>query len=82
MPPFGPISRRDFVRAMRRAGFDGPFRGNRHDILERGPVSVRIPNEHGADISTNLLHRLLRQAGISRDEWERLSPAAVQWQPC
>lgn len=23
MPPFGPISRKDLIRALRRAGFDG-----------------------------------------------------------
>jgi hypothetical protein len=29
----------------------------------------KIPNPHGADISVDLLARILRQAGISREEW-------------
>ena len=38
----------------------------------RGTVSVTIPNPHGSDIGPNLLAKVLRQAGIARDEWEAL----------
>jgi hypothetical protein len=31
---------------------------------------LRIPNPHGADIGANLLTRILRDAGVSREEWE------------
>lgn len=72
MPAFGPISRRDLVRALRRAGFEGPFRGKRHDFMQRGDATPRIPNPHGGDISRDLLARILRQAGVSREEWEDL----------
>jgi hypothetical protein len=34
-------------------------------------VTVRIPNPHRGDIGVALLTRILRQAGISRDEWEQ-----------
>jgi hypothetical protein len=34
-----------------------------------GPVKR---NPHQADISRGLLARILRQAGIERDEWEKL----------
>lgn len=33
---------------------------------------MRIPNPHQGDISRGLLTRILRQAGISREEWEKL----------
>jgi hypothetical protein len=72
VPPFGPISRRDLIRALRRAGFDGPFAGTKHEVMEKGNLRVRIPNAHEGDASRDLLARILRQAGISRDEWERL----------
>lgn len=33
---------------------------------------LRIPNPHAEDISRGLLVRILRQAGIDREEWEAL----------
>lgn len=36
----------------------------------KGTVRLRIPNPHQGDISTGLLMRLLRQAGVDRAEWE------------
>jgi hypothetical protein len=32
---------------------------------------VAIPNPHGTDIGVDLLSRILRQAGVTRAEWER-----------
>jgi len=40
--------------------------------MQRDLVSVTIPNPHGSDIGPNLLAKVLRQAGSSRDEWEAL----------
>jgi predicted RNA binding protein YcfA (HicA-like mRNA interferase family) len=72
MPPFGPISRRKLVSALRQAGFAGPYTGSDHEIMLRGDVTIRIPNPHRGDIGRNLLADILKQAGISRKEWERL----------
>jgi predicted RNA binding protein YcfA (HicA-like mRNA interferase family) len=33
---------------------------------------LRIPSPHGEDIGRGFLLRILRQAGIERDEWESL----------
>jgi hypothetical protein len=38
----------------------------------RGTVRVRVPNPHHGDIGRELLTRILRQAGLSREEWEAL----------
>jgi hypothetical protein len=38
----------------------------------RDALTLRIPNPHQGDIGKELLSRILRQAGIDRDEWERL----------
>lgn len=35
-------------------------------------VTLRIPNPHEADIGRDLLARILRQAEISKEEWEKL----------
>jgi len=37
----------------------------------RGPVTLRIPNPHQSDIGKDLLARILRQAGIDRETWEK-----------
>jgi predicted RNA binding protein YcfA (HicA-like mRNA interferase family) len=71
MPPFGPVRRAELVRALRSLGFDGPFSGGKHQFMVRGTVSLRIPNPHQADIGRDLLSRILRQAGVDRDAWER-----------
>ena len=72
MPADGPIKRNDLIAALRRAGFVGPKPGGNHRYMIRGNVRVIIPNPHGHDISREFLRRLLKQAGISRDEWEQL----------
>lgn len=72
MPPFGSISRRNLITALRTAGFEGPYSGGKHQFMVREGMRVRIPNPHQGDISQNLLGRILQQARISRDEWENL----------
>jgi hypothetical protein len=72
MPPFGPISRRNLIHALRRAGFAGPFAGGRHAFMLKGDLSLVLPNPHRSDVGRDLLARLLRQAGISRKDWELL----------
>ncbi len=69
MSRFKPVSWREFVRRMRELGFDGPYAGGRHPQMRRGNVTVIIPNPHEGEISVGFLSRLLRQAGITREEW-------------
>ncbi|MBN2464768.1 type II toxin-antitoxin system HicA family toxin [candidate division WOR-3 bacterium] len=71
MPSFGPVKRRELVAALRRLGFLGPFSGGKHEFMYRGSISVALPNPHQSDIGRELLARVLRQAGVSRDEWEK-----------
>ena len=71
MPAFGPIRRRELSAARRKLGFLGPFSGGRHEFMRRDDVVLTIPNPHRGDISRDLLARILRQAGVSRSDWER-----------
>ncbi|MCH8090594.1 MAG: type II toxin-antitoxin system HicA family toxin [Chloroflexi bacterium] len=57
---------------MRHTGFQGPFTGRRHQFMIRGNRRVWIPNPHSGDIGRELLARVLRQAGITQQEWEAL----------
>jgi len=72
VPAFGPIRRTELLRALHAVGFEGPFSGGKHQFMIRGQRTLRVPNPHQTDIGRGLLSRLLRQAGIERDEWERL----------
>ncbi len=66
------VSLRTLVFKMKRCGFDGPFVGGRHLFMSKGSLKVRIPNPHHGDISAHLLAEILRQAGISRDFWNKI----------
>ncbi len=70
MPRWGPVSRRTLIQGLRALRFEGPFSGGRHEFMTRGFVVVTIPNPHHGDISVGLLARILRQAGVTREEWE------------
>jgi predicted RNA binding protein YcfA (HicA-like mRNA interferase family) len=37
--------------------------------MRRDDVTVIIPNPHEGDITVGLLTRLLRQAGVTREDW-------------
>ncbi len=69
MPRLTSVSWREFVDRLRELGFDGPFAGGRHPQMRRGDVTMIIPNPHDGDIGVDFLQRLLRQAGVARDEW-------------
>jgi predicted RNA binding protein YcfA (HicA-like mRNA interferase family) len=72
MPHFGPLKRKDLISYLRQAGFDGPYSGGKHQFMLKGDLTLRVPNPHQSDIGKELLIRILRQAGIERDEWEKL----------
>jgi len=51
------------------AGFDGPYQGGKHPYMIKGELVLTIPNPHPEDISVDLILRIIRQAGISREDW-------------
>lgn len=72
MPSIGPIKRKKLLHYLRKLGFEGPYAGGKHQYMIKEEIKLAIPNPHQADISRDLLTRILRQAGIDRDEWEQL----------
>ncbi|MFM7716720.1 MAG: type II toxin-antitoxin system HicA family toxin, partial [Microcystis sp.] len=48
---------------------EGPYSGGKHPQMRRKELTVIIPNPHHGDINVGLLQRILRQAGITREEW-------------
>ncbi len=72
MPAFGPVKRPELVKYLRKYGFDGPYSGGKHPFMVKGDLSLAIPNPHRKEIGRELLSRILRQAGISKEEWEMI----------
>jgi predicted RNA binding protein YcfA (HicA-like mRNA interferase family) len=72
MPPLGPIKRKVLIYYLQRLDFQGPFSGGNHQFMIKGEITLRIPNPHKSDIGREFLLRILKQAGISRRDWERL----------
>ena len=72
MPPLGPIKRGDLLRHLGQLGFSDPLYSGGHAYMKGRGRKVRIPNPHRGDISEDLLRRILRQANIGREEWEKL----------
>ena len=67
-----PVSRRELVRRLKEAGFEGPSKGGKHQFMHKGNLRVRLPNPHGPDIGVPLLSRLLKQADVSEELWTTL----------
>ena len=72
MAHFGPTSRRTLIDYLKKYGFDGPFAGGKHQFMIKGNLRLTIPNPHQGDIGIDLLSKILKQAGISREEWNKL----------
>jgi predicted RNA binding protein YcfA (HicA-like mRNA interferase family) len=65
-----PLSMSELIRRLGDLGFNGPFTDTDHEFMTKGAVQVKLPNpHHGQDIGVDLLARILRDSGISRDEW-------------
>jgi len=65
------ISRNELIRRFRSLGYEGPFSGKRHQFMIKVRKKIRIPNPHGSgDITVSLVKEILRQAGITHEEWD------------
>jgi len=65
------IPRRELIRKFRALGYDGPYSGGKHQFMIQGQKKVRVPTPHGSKIvHVNLVLEILKQAGISPEEWD------------
>lgn len=65
-----PVTRTYLVKRFRQLGWEGPKSGKRHELMVKGKQKVWIPNPHKhKDIGIDLLSEILKEAGISRNEW-------------
>lgn len=65
------ISRKELIRKFRALGFEGPLSGGKHQFMKKGSLKIRIPNPHDScDIHISLVKEIIRQAGITEEEWK------------
>jgi len=60
------------VRRLRALGFQGPVWGTKHPFMVKGSLKLYIPTDHGSDISAGLVTKIVRDAEIGREEWDRI----------
>lgn len=67
-----PLSRRELIRKLKRAGFGGPFSGGRHQYMIFEKLRIFIPNPHGGDIGFKIIKRIVADIDISEEDFENL----------
>jgi len=76
MSRWAPCKRRDFIRRLRKIGFDGPFSGTRHQFMVYEQHRLAIPSN--VEYSVPQLRMMIREVEeiigrkIAVDEWNRL----------
>lgn len=68
--------RRDFIRRLRRLGFNGPVSGTRHQFMTYGTHRLTIPSndEYSVPQLRMMLHEVetIISHALDADEWNRL----------
>ncbi len=76
MCPWQPCKRRDFIRRLRKIGFDGPFSGTKHQFMVYEQHRLAIPSN--IQYSIPQLRMMIQEVeeiighGLTSDEWNSL----------
>jgi len=76
MSRWAPCKRREFIRKLRKFGFDGPYSGTRHQFMVYGQQRLAIPSND--EFSVPQLRMMIQEveeiiAGkIAVDRWNEL----------
>jgi predicted RNA binding protein YcfA (HicA-like mRNA interferase family) len=77
MSRWNPCKRGEFVRRLRRLGFEGPYSGSKHQFMVFQQHRLTIPSN--AEYSVPQLRMMLREVEavtgrqITADDWEQSS---------
>ena len=74
MPKLSPLEPREVIQKLRKLGYQGPYPGGRHVhmIHENTGQVIPVPMHQGKDIAVGLIREIIREAGISPEEWNQL----------
>lgn len=67
-----PVKRRTLIKKLGALGFVGPFSGGKHEYMEKNERRVFIPNPHEREIGVVLLKLIIKEMGITFDEFNEL----------
>jgi hypothetical protein len=76
MSQWKPCKRRDFIRGLRKLGFEGPYSGTRHQFMIYEQHRIAIPSN--AEYSVPQLRFMIREIediigrAVTADEWHKL----------
>ena len=62
------------LRKLRQLGFVGPIAGGRHSRMihpQTGQI-IPVPMHKGKDVGVGLIREIIREVGITREEWIEL----------
>ena len=69
-----PRKSEEVISKLRNLGFIGPIPGGKHMRMfhpKSGKI-IPIPMHKGKDVSVGLIHEIINELGISREEWLKL----------
>ena len=69
MPKLSPIKHKTLVKRLKQFGFEGPFPGGKHLYMIKNEIRLTLPNPHRNEIGIDLLRKILKQAGISPNDY-------------
>jgi len=71
MARLSPEKPREVIRKLGRAGFEGPFGGGKHVIMRHPGTGkkISISVHRGRDIPVGTLKAILREAGVTLEDW-------------
>jgi len=65
-----PVPYRVLIKKLKKLGLEGPHAGSKHHYMVIGDTVIILPNPHqGEDVDVSLIKTILKDAGISREEW-------------
>jgi len=64
-----PITNRELIKRLRALEWEGPYPGGKHQYMIRGAMKLPVPNPHGGVLSVGMVSEILRETGISREDW-------------
>ena len=74
MSKLSPLKPIQVIRKLRKLGFVGPYPGGRHARMvhpETGKI-IPIPMHKGKDVGVGLIRAIIREVGVTPEEWNRL----------
>ncbi|MFN8496159.1 MAG: type II toxin-antitoxin system HicA family toxin [Caldilineaceae bacterium] len=71
MPKLNPENPRIVIQKLRQLGFEGPIGGGRHVFMRHPETKLKIPVpiHQGRDLPTGTLRAIIRQSGLTVEEW-------------